>query len=97
MFHKNIFMGQIQFISVTPEQLQDSILEGVKTQLENFKIHFQSKQPNVYLSRAEVSRMLNVSLVTLNKWNKSGRLKAVGIGGRVLYRLSDIENAIVEL
>jgi predicted site-specific integrase-resolvase len=41
--------------------------------------------------------MLNVSLVTLNKWNKSGRLKAVGIGGRVLYRLSDIENAIVEL
>ena len=50
MFHKNIFMGQIQFISVTPEQLQESIIEGVKTQLENFKIHFQSKQPNVYLS-----------------------------------------------
>ena len=41
--------------------------------------------------------MLNVSLVTLNKWNKSGKLKAVGIGGRVLYRQVDIDNAIVEL
>ena len=41
--------------------------------------------------------MLNVSYVTLNKWNKSGKLKAVGIGGRVLYRQEDIDNAIVEL
>jgi excisionase family DNA binding protein len=90
-------MQQVQFISVTPEQLQTAILEGVETQLESLKLHFQPKQPKTYLSRAEVSKMLNVSLVTLNKWNKSGRLKAVGIGGRVLYRLSDIENAIVEL
>ena len=41
--------------------------------------------------------MLNVSLVTLNKWNKNGTLKAVGLGGRVLYRQEDIDNKIVEL
>jgi len=90
-------MQQVQFISVTPEQLQTAILEGVETQLETLKLHFQPKQSETYLSRAEVSRMLKVSLVTLNKWNKNGKLKAVGIGGRVLYRQSDIENAIVEL
>ena len=90
-------MQQVQFISVTPEQLQDAIIEGIKTQLEALKLHFEPKQPNTYLSRIEVSRMLNVSLVTLNKWNKSGKLKAVGIGGRVLYRQVDIDNAIIEL
>ena len=88
---------QIQMISVTPEQLQNAIIEGVKSQLENLKLHFQPKQPKTYLSRAEVSKMLNVSFVTLNKWNKNGKLKAVGIGGRVLYRQSDIDKAIVEL
>ena len=40
------YMRQIQFISVTPEQLQTAIIEGVKTQLESLKIHFQPKQPN---------------------------------------------------
>jgi hypothetical protein len=90
-------MQQVQFISVTPDQLQRAILEGVKIQLESLKTYFEPKQPKTYLSRAQVSKMLNVSFVTLNKWNKSGRLKAVGIGGRVLYRQSDIDNAIVEL
>jgi excisionase family DNA binding protein len=90
-------MKQVQFISVTPEQLQNPIIEGVKNQLESLKLHFEPKQPRTYLSRIEVSKTLNVSLVTLNKWNKSGKLKAVGIGGRVLYRQEDLDNAIIEL
>tara|TARA_B110000967_G_C18774504_1_gene504842 strand:- start:840 stop:1112 length:273 start_codon:yes stop_codon:yes gene_type:complete len=90
-------MKQLQFISVTPEELQTAIIDGVKTQLETLKLHFETKQPKPLLSRAEVSKMLNVSFVTLNKWNKNGKLKAVGIGGRVLYRQEDIDNAIVEL
>ena len=90
-------MESIQFISVTPEQLQNAIIEGVKTQLESLKLHLEPKQPKTYLSRAEVSKMLNVSFVTLNKWNKSGRLKAVGIGGRVLYSQETIDKSIVEL
>ena len=90
-------MQQVQFISVTPEQLQEAIIEGVKTQLESLKLHFEPKKSKTYLSRADVSKMLKVSLVTLNKWNKNGKLKAVGIGGRVLYRQVDIDNAIVEL
>ena len=90
-------MKSIQFISVTPEQLQNAIIEGVKTQLESLKAHFEPRQPKTYKTRKEVSKMLNVSYVTLNKWNRIGRLKAFGIGGRVLYREEDINNAIVEL
>jgi excisionase family DNA binding protein len=79
-----------------PTQLQTDI-DFLKNQLTDLKENFTPKKPKTYLSRSEVSKMLNVSFVTLNKWNKSGRLKAVGIGGRVLYRQEDIDNAIVEL
>lgn len=79
-----------------PTQFVNDI-NDIKQQLKNLNLNFQPKQPKTYLSRAEVSKMLNVSYVTLNKWNKSGRLKAVGIGGRVLYRQEDIDKSIVEL
>lgn len=79
-----------------PKELQTDI-DFLKNQLTDLKKNFAPKKPNPYKSRKEVSKMLNVSYVTLNKWNKSGKLKAVGIGGRVLYRQEDIDNAIVEL
>ena len=79
-----------------PTQFVDDI-NNIKRQLENLNLNFQPKQPKTYLSRAEVSTLLNVSLVTLNKWNKNGTLKAVGLGGRVLYRQEDIDSKIVEL
>ena len=88
---------QIQFVGLAPEELQEAIIKGVKTHLEDFKKHFEPKKPKTYLTREEVSKMLNVSLVSLHKWNKSGRLKAYGIGGRVLYKQEDIDNAITEL
>ena len=50
-----------------------------------------------FYTRNEVATMLNVSLVTLNIWNKNGTLKAVGIGRRVLYARESILNSIVEL
>jgi hypothetical protein len=93
-------MQTVQLISVTAEQLQEqqqrqqnAIIDAVKSQ---FKLYLSLKQPPLYLSRLEVSKMLNVSLVTLNKWNKNGTLKALGIGGRVLYRQTDIESKIVD-
>jgi hypothetical protein len=90
-------MEQLQFIGITPELQKNQIIKGVAILLKDFEKNFQPKQPKMYLSRLEVSKMLNVSLVTLNKWNKSGRLKAVGIGGRVLYLQETIDKSIVEL
>ena len=90
-------MQTVQLIQITAEQLQNAIITGVNLQLESLKLHFQPKEAPKYLTRSEVSKMLQVSYVTLNKWNKNGTLKAVGIGGRVLYRQKDIESKIVEL
>ena len=97
-------MEQVQIISVNPEEMKNHIIQEVKNELDALKSEldeltflFQLLRPTTYLSRLEVSKMLKVSLVTLNTWNKNGTLKAVGIGGRVLYRQEDIDYAIIKL
>lgn len=90
-------MQTVQFIQITPEQLQHAIIEGVKTQLEDLKKHFQPKEPKQYLSRQEVSKLLSVDLSTVHNWTKKGILTANQIGGRVFYLRTDVENAIIKL
>lgn len=90
-------MKAIQLIQITPEQLQNEILKGVQSQLEDLKTHFIPKQPNEYLSRAEVSKMLGVDLSTLYNWNKKKILSPLGIAGRVYYLRSEIEASLKPL
>ena len=90
-------MQTVQFIQVTPEQLQDAIIEGVKTQLQDLKKHFQPKEPNKYLTRVEVSEMLKIDLSSVHNWTKKVILISYQIGGRVYYKLKEVEDAIVKL
>ena len=100
MLHNNkklLIMEQVQIISVNPEELKNAIIQEVKNEFDALKLHLQPQQQTKYLTRLEVCELLNVSLVTLHTWNKNGKLKAVGIGGRVLYRQEDIDYAIIKL
>ena len=90
-------MKQVQFISVTPEQIQESILNGVKVQIEQLKKDFQPKEPTGYLTRNEVKELLKIDLSTVHNWTKKGKLKAYGLGNRVYYKRSEVEAAIQPL
>lgn len=90
-------MRNIQFIQITPEQLQKAIIDGVKLQLKELKKSFQPKEPTEYLSINDVKEMLNVNLCTIHNWRKSGKLKAYGIGKRVYFKREEVNSAIVEL
>jgi predicted DNA-binding transcriptional regulator AlpA len=87
----------IQFISVTPQELETQISEGVKNQLENFLKNFTPKQPNEYLTRSEVAQMFKVDLSTIHNWCKSKKLNPVGIGSRVYFLRSEIEASLKPL
>ena len=87
----------IQFIQVTPEQLQDAIIEGVNSKLDDLKKGFQPKEPNEYLTRNEVAEMLKIDLSTVHNWTKKGILQSYQIGGRVYYKRNEVEDAIVKL
>ena len=89
-------MQTVQFIQVTPEQLQDAIIEGVKTQLQDLKTHFQPKEPNEYLTRNEIAEMLKIDLSTVHNWTKRGTLQSYQIQGRVYYKRKEIEERLRE-
>ena len=90
-------MANIQFIQVTPEQLQDAIIEGVNSKLDDLKKNFEPKTPTEYLTRVEVSKLLKIDLSSVHNWTKKGILTSYQIGGRVYYKRTEIENAIIEL
>jgi hypothetical protein len=90
-------MEKIQFLEVTPQQLQNEITKGVKSHLDEFLKNFKPKQPNEYLTRKEVAKLFNVDISTVSNWQKSGKLKPLGLGSRVYFLRSDIEQSLKPL
>lgn len=90
-------LPQVQLIGITPDQLQNAILQGVKNQIDELKKEFQPKKPETYLTRKETAELLKVDYSTLHNWKHKGKLNPVAIGGRVLYKRSDIEKALIQL
>ncbi|EKT3964920.1 helix-turn-helix domain-containing protein [Flavobacterium psychrophilum] len=90
-------MEAIQFIQYSPEQLQNEIKAGVKVQLDDFLKHYKPKEPNEYLTRQEVAKMFNVDLSTIHNWCKSKKLNPLGLGARVYFLRSEIEQSLKPL
>lgn len=57
----------------------------------------QKKEKLQLLSRKDTSKLLCISLPTLNQWTKDGVIVGYRIGNRVLYKLEDIENALSQI
>ncbi len=90
-------MTSIQFIQVTPEQLQNAIVEGVKKELEILKTNFQPKEPSDLLTRNETAQLLKVDLSTLHNWVKRKKIRAYGISHRVYFKRSEIEEILTPI
>ena len=90
-------MAQIQFISTTPQELQTQISGEIKIQLDEFLKNFTPKQPNDYLTRKQVSEMFDVDISTVANWQKNGKLRPLGISGRVYFLRSEVESSLTPL
>lgn len=64
--------------------------------IENAKNDFQGERKEQYLTQKKVEDILNVTHSTLWRWNKTGYLERIRVGGKVRYRLSDIERILQE-
>jgi excisionase family DNA binding protein len=89
----------IQILNVTRQELVDIIKEGVKLELNRQRSIGNplnrlsiTGEDTVYLTRNEVSKVLNVTVQTLNNWRREGVLVPLKIGGRVLYKKEDVYN-----
>ena len=90
-------MNQIQFVGCTPEQLQSAITESVKLQINDLKENFRPKTPEEFLTRKATATLLNINLSTLYLWTKKGVLQSYGISGKVYYKRSEVESALIQL
>lgn len=90
-------MSAIQFIQITPEDLQERITTEIKVILKDFLLNFKPSLHDDYLTRKQVAELLDIDLSTLNNWCKSGKLKPLGIGKRVYFLRSEIENCMIRL
>lgn len=84
-------MQQQLLISLSPEELRGMVEDAVKTALAGFKQ--QAPAPKL-LSRKEAAKFLGVSLVTLDQWEKDGKVKSSRIGSRVRYLEADLIKAL---
>ena len=55
------------------------------------------KKPTEFLTRAETAKLLQINLTTLWYWTKKGKLQSYGIGNRVYYKRSEIEESIIKI
>lgn len=87
----------MQLIQLSTEDLKAIFGEVVKTELDDVKKHLQPKEPNRYLTRQDVAKMLKIDLSSVHNWTKKGVLTSYQISGRVYYKLNEVENSIVQL
>lgn len=83
-----------QLHNVDPEEFKNEILDGIKEQLESFKLKIAQEKTPPYLTRKNVSTLLGVSLVTIHEWSKKGILKPYRIGNRVRFKFNEIEDVL---
>ncbi len=89
--------AQIQFVQISPKELQETILAGVKIQLEQLKKEFTPKQPTEYLTRAAVSELFSVDPSTVDNWARSKKLIRHCIGNRVYFKRSELEQSLITI
>ena len=88
-------MSSIQFIGTNPSdlitELKNSLIPELKAQLS---AQFQPKEPTEYLTRSEVCKLLKIDLSTLHRWRKEKTIPSYGMGNRVYFKRSEVEQII---
>jgi hypothetical protein len=89
----------IQILNITKDELIQIVKEGVKLELNRQRSMgnplnrlSMTVEDTEYLTLNEVSKVLSVTIQTLNNWRREGVLNPLKIGGRVLYRKEDVYN-----
>ena len=89
----NTIMETNMLIQISPEQLSQMIISGIKEELQKFQSVSGEKSNNKDLmTRKEVCDYLQCSETSLWAWTKNGKISATKVGKKkVLYRKKDVD------
>lgn len=90
-------MNNLFLSTHTTEELTGLISQAVKEAVKSIQAVPTNSTSEKLLTRKECSEKLKVSLVTLNDWSKRGLIQSYLIGGRVLYKDSEIEASLYQV
>jgi hypothetical protein len=74
-----------------------SLFESLRNEIQDIKQNLEPKLPTEYLTRSELSKMLDIDISTIHNWTVKGILKKHCIGNRVYYKRSEIEETLVKI
>ena len=85
-------------IQISPEQLSEMIISGIREELQKFQSVSGEKSNNKDLmTRNEVCDYLQCSQTSLWDWTRKGKISATKVGKRkVLYRKKDVDTFLNE-
>ena len=89
----NTIMETNMLIQISPEQLSQMIISGIREELQKFQSVSGEKSNNKDLmTRKEVCDYLQCSETSLWDWTKNGKISATKVGKKkVLYRKKDVD------
>ena len=89
----NTIMETNMLIQISPEQLSQMIISGIREELQKFQSVSGEKSNNKDLmTRKEVCDYLQCSETSLWAWTKNGKIGATKVGKKkVLYRKKDVD------
>lgn len=86
--------NSIQFIQITPEQLEERIVSGISKIIDNV---IKPSSEEELLSRTEAAKFLGISTVTLWDWTNKKKITSYGISNKVFYKKSELLASLVPL
>lgn len=87
-------MNTTMLHGISPDELTEKILNGVKIQMEQFKKDIEAPEKNEFMTRQETADFLKVSLFTIHLWVKKGIIKNLKMGNRTYFERKEIEKKL---
>lgn len=81
-------------LSSIPLRELEILIDNAVTRAIKRELSKQPQQPSSYITRNDVCKLLHITLVTVHSWMKQGKLKAYHVGGRTLFKESEVLEAV---
>jgi hypothetical protein len=92
---ENVISSTVLY-NITGEQLLN-LFEKLHSDIEELQTRMKSKTNDELLTREEVAKYFKCDLSTIHNWTNEGLLLSCSVKGRVYYKMSDIESALIPI
>lgn len=79
---------------ISPDELIERFLNGVKIQMEQFKKEIGTTEKAEFMTIEETANFLKVSKFTIHDWVKKSILHKMKFGNRTYFDRKEIENKL---